>query len=67
MFQLKRRLHWSLAQLTFTCLNSKTEALEKGAKYVQSLFNVWNVFNVFVVNFENFTPFLVFLLLTLNK
>ena len=48
-------------QLTFTCLKSRTETLEKGVKLVQSS-------GVYNVNFEHISHlFLVFLFLTLNK
>ena len=49
-----------LAQLTFTCLKSTTEILEKGVKYVHS--------GVFIVNFEHILYlFLVFILLIVSK
>ena len=48
-------------QLTFTCLKSRTETVEKGVKLVESS-------GVYNVNFEHISHlFLVFLFLTLNK
>ena len=61
------------AQLTFTCLKSTMETLEKGMKYFKLTIKTperrqWRPSGVFIVNFEHILHvFLKFLLLTLNK